>query len=147
MGYNLNNQLYASTVRIIACSDPSGFKMTAIRAARAARPFTSIRSEENKLLTDSIETLDEDAYITNLGTTGRSESRAIIIDDAAMDALAIGIDDVVDGFMQTVFSIHAIEDMCKRFTTKDGELNLELLKELNPDPQLLAELIEHSHTT
>lgn len=138
----MDNHLYACTIRIIACSLPSGFKMTAIRGARAPEPFASICSETNRSPT-STKTLNEDAYITNIGTDDRSASRLVILDDAAMRGLAIGIDDIVDGFIQTVFSIHAIDAMCKRLTTSDGELNLQLLKELNPDPQLLAELMSN----
>ncbi|KAG4067440.1 hypothetical protein HA402_009677 [Bradysia odoriphaga] len=90
VGYNLDNHLYACTVRIIASSGPCGFKMTAIRGARAPEPFAFVGSDNardpNSL--SSIETINEDAYITNIGTNSDSDSRAVTIDDAAIKGLA-----------------------------------------------------------
>lgn len=70
-----------------------------------------------------------------------TEQRVYCVDDDGMKSMGIGIDDVVDVFMQTVYCTLAIDNMCKKLTMEDGELNMQLLKELNPDPRLLAEVV------
>lgn len=145
MGYHLNGQMYAYTVRIIACDSPTGFKTIAICCARAPAPFAK-NGETAEIASDAllnkIKTVHEDdAYVSNIGTNPDSEQRSFYVDDAGMKGMGIGMDDVVDGFMQTVYSTLAIDNMCKKLTMEDGELNMQLLKELNPDPQLLAEVV------
>lgn len=117
--------------------------MTAIRGARAPKPFSYQNGIASETSPDIISSMNEDYYITNIGTSGHSQSRAIIADENVMKGLSIGFDDIVDGFIQTVYSIHALDDMCKKLTMKDGELNLQLLKELNPDSKLFSELINN----
>lgn len=137
--------MYAYSFRIVACNSPTGFKMITICCARAPAPFAkngeAAEIAPNALL-NKIRTVHEnDVYITNIGPNPNGEERSFYVDDAGMKGMGIGMDDVIDGFMQTVYSIHAIDNMCKKLTMEDGELNMQLLTELNPDPQLLAEVV------
>lgn len=136
--------MYAYSFRVLACNSPSGFKMITICCARAPAPFAK-HGETAEIapgLLNKITTVHEDdVYITNIGTKVDGEMRSFYLDDAGMKGMGVTMDDVIDGFMQTVYSIHALDNMCKKLTMENGELNLQLLQELNPDPQLLAEVV------
>ena len=66
------------------------------------------------------------------------------MDRKDFNILGIGIDDLIDAYIQTVLSVVAIDKMCKRLmrTNAEGqvEFDFELFETLNPDQALLDEL-------
>ncbi|XP_037025300.1 uncharacterized protein LOC119066766 [Bradysia coprophila] len=144
IGFHLDGQMYAYSVRIIACNSPSGFKMITICSARAPAPFAKDGETADIApgLLHKIKTVHEDdVYVTNIASNPDGELRSFYFDDAGVKGMGIGMDDVIDGFMQTVYCTHAIDNMCKKLIMENGELDVQLLRELNPDPQLLAEVV------
>ena len=88
--------------------------------------------------------------------------RLLLMDRKDFNQLGIGIDDLIDAYIQTVLSVIAIDKMCKRLM-KDNEkleapgggnqkdercpwfdekvFDFELFAALNPDKALLSEII------
>ena len=53
--------------------------------------------------------------------------------------LGLGVDDLIDAYVQTVLSVVAIDNMCQRLM-RDGDFDVDTFATLNPDPALLREL-------
>ncbi|CAG8566690.1 19180_t:CDS:1, partial [Racocetra fulgida] len=61
-------------------------------------------------------------------------------DQKEFDTTGLGIDDLIDAYVQTVLSIIAIDKMCQKLFV-NNEFNFELFRTLNPDDVLLNELL------
>ena len=59
--------------------------------------------------------------------------------------LGISIDDLIDGYVQTVLASIAIDKMCKRLMSS-GQFDSELFSSLNHDEALIDELMKGSST-
>ena len=63
-------------------------------------------------------------------------------------ARAPGIDELIEGYIQTVMSVIAIDKMVKRLSCADATFNMELFRTLNKDDALLQEIfrgLEHGY--
>jgi hypothetical protein len=74
----------------------------------------------------------------DLEWTTESE-RLLLMDMKDFNKLGVGIDDLIDAYVQTVLSAIAIDKMCSRLL-KGGKFDLGLFRSLNDDPALVAEL-------
>jgi hypothetical protein len=69
-------------------------------------------------------------------------NRLLLMDHRDFNALGLGLDDLVDAYVQTVLSVVAIDAMCQRLCPATGTgFDLPLFARLNPDPALLRELL------
>jgi len=66
--------------------------------------------------------------------------RLLIMDNNDFNILGVGIDDLIDAYIQTVLSIIAIDKMCIRLLDEENNFNFKLYKELNYDDALLEEI-------
>ena len=53
----------------------------------------------------------------------------------------MGIDDLIDAFVQSCLAVIAIDDQAAALLHPDGSFNLAAFAEINDDPALLAELM------
>ena len=67
--------------------------------------------------------------------------RLLLMDRKDFNTLGLGLDDLIEAYVQTVLATIAIDRMCKRLTNEDGSFNLELFRSLNDDPALLDEIM------
>ena len=71
--------------------------------------------------------------------------RLLLMDRKDFNILGIGVDDLIDAYIQTVLSVIAIDKMCKRLMKpqSDGSFvfDYELFESLNPDKALLDEIL------
>jgi hypothetical protein len=67
--------------------------------------------------------------------------RLLLMDRKDFNQLGIGIDDLIDAYIQTVLSVIAIDKLAKKLM-KNGEktFDFELFEALNPDKALLDEI-------
>jgi len=70
--------------------------------------------------------------------------RLLLMDRKDFNVLGIGIDDLIDAYVQTVLSVIAIDKMAQHLmkvkNSDKTEFNTELFAALNPDPALLKEI-------
>ena len=82
--------------------------------------------------------------VKNNGEWTTESQRLILMDRKDFNQLGIGIDDLIDAYIQTVLSVIAIDKLAARLM-KDGQDNssfdYELFEALNPDPALLEEIL------
>ncbi|CAG8489016.1 22412_t:CDS:2, partial [Racocetra persica] len=118
--------------------------------------YTITNSEELKEFFDTnhhyekfiVQSLVESAYGDSWNAFGTNVSvkldsswieeyeRVITVDQKEFDTTGLGIDDLIDAYVQTVLSIIAIDKMCQKLFV-NHEFNFELYRTLNPDDVLL----------
>ena len=119
----------------MVCSTPKGFYPCAIYARRAKAPLSSELPQNSW-----------DVLGTNLSIkTGENEwssdtSRLMLMDNKDFNSLGIGIDDLIEAYIQTILSIIAIDNMAKNLLNKKGMFRTKLFKSLDNDKSLIQEI-------
>jgi hypothetical protein len=68
-------------------------------------------------------------------------SRLILMDRKDFNQLGLGIDDLIDAYIQTVLAVIAIDKMAVKLMA-NGKFDYQLFESLNPDNVLLDEIKE-----
>ncbi|EIE85790.1 hypothetical protein RO3G_10500 [Rhizopus delemar RA 99-880] len=75
------------------------------------------------------------------GSWTTDTSRLILMDRKDFNQLGLGIDDLIDAYIQTVLAVIAIDRMAARLMA-DGNFDYQLFQSLNPDNALMDEIKE-----
>ncbi|KAI8377702.1 uncharacterized protein BYT42DRAFT_497281 [Radiomyces spectabilis] len=75
------------------------------------------------------------------GSWTTDTSRLILMDRKDFNQLGLGIDDLIDAYIQTVLAVIAIDRMSARLMA-NGKFDYQLFRSLNPDNALLREIQE-----
>lgn len=134
---NLKGNIYAADLRLMVGSSPTGFFPVAIYARRARLPLT----EKLVAGTHSWDMLGTNLSVKNADGSWETETeRLLLMDSKDFNKTGIGLDDLIEAYMQTVLSVTAIDGLASKLITPKGNFGLKLFQSLNPDPKLLAEL-------
>jgi hypothetical protein len=68
-------------------------------------------------------------------------NRLMLMDRKDFNALGVGIDDLIEAYIQTVLTITAIDKMSKTLINKKGTFRMKLFKSLDNDETLLKEIM------
>jgi hypothetical protein len=68
-------------------------------------------------------------------------SRLLLMDQFDFDQLGLGLDDLVEGYVQSLLSMIAIDQMAQLLVSSRGAFNKKLFKSLNNDTALLQEMM------
>lgn len=135
---NRKGEIYVSDLRMMVSATDRGFQPVAVYARRAHEP-----------LADRLEVGGPSSWNmlgTNLSIkTGHMSwdtetNRLLLMDRKDFNKLGIGIDELIDGYVQTVLATIAIDKMCCRLVRDDGSFNMDLFTSLNNDEVLLREI-------
>jgi len=63
------------------------------------------------------------------------------MDRRDFNKLGIGLDDLIEAYIQTVLSMIAIDKMCKTLVNSKGKFRKKLFESLNKDQNLLDEIM------
>ena len=63
------------------------------------------------------------------------------MDRKDFNSLGIGMDDLIEAYIQTVLSIVAIDKMAQTLTNQKGQFRFKLFKSLDNDASLLKEIL------
>jgi hypothetical protein len=74
------------------------------------------------------------------GTWGSDTSRLMLTDRRDFNKLGLGLDDLIEAYIQTVLSTIAIDKMAKALFNSKGRFRPKLFKSLNNDPVLIREI-------
>ena len=128
---------YVFDLRVMTCANKDGFRPLAIYGRRARDPLTAELGDQaswNMLGTNlSEKNLD--------GTWGSDTARLLLMDRRDFNSLGIGLDDLIEGFIQTALATIAIDEMAKSLTSKKGTFRAKLFGSLNDDPALRDEIL------
>ncbi|KAF9923541.1 hypothetical protein FBU30_006412 [Linnemannia zychae] len=142
---NKKNNTFVTDLRMMVAGNKQGFRPICIYARRARKPL--LRHLEEDLSTTSWEMLGTNLSVKSpTGEWSTEATRLLLMDRKDFNQLGLGVDDMIDAYIQTVLSVIAIDKMCQRLM-KDGaegqgqKFDMELFKALNPDSVLWQEIV------
>jgi hypothetical protein len=74
-------------------------------------------------------------------TWSTESERLIMMDTRDFATLGLGVDDLIDAFVQSCLAVIAIDDQAASLLNADGSFSLDKFAAVNDDPALLAELM------
>ncbi|OZJ04310.1 hypothetical protein BZG36_03166 [Bifiguratus adelaidae] len=133
---NKKNNTFVSDLRMMVTGSENGFRPVCLYGRKARLPLAG-ELDPNVAAWDMLGTnlsikLPEGGWTTDT-------SRLLLMDRKDFNTLGLGIDDLIDAYIQTVLAVIAIDRMAERLMA-DGKFNYELFRNLNPDEALLKEV-------
>ncbi len=135
---SVKQQSYVFDLRMMVSSSKQGFRPLAIYSRRAAEPLT-------KHIEKGIDS--KSMLITNLsikkpdGSWGSDESRLLLMDRKDFNRLGVSLDDLIEGYIQTVMAIISIDTMAQNLISSQKTFKRKLFSSLNDDQVLLDEIL------
>lgn len=131
------NQSYAADLRMMVHSTREGLKPLAIYARKARLPLID-QLEEGK---SSWDILGTNLSIKEADGSFTSDSnRLIMMDRKDFNKLGISVDDLIEGYIQSVLATIAIDKMAITLTNQKGRFKTRLFRSLNDDSMLVDEI-------
>lgn len=135
---NNRGETYVFDIRMMICSTVQGFRPVCVYSRKARKPLSNdIMNGESSW----------DMLGTNLsfrnesGDWSTDTNRLILMDRRDFNHLGMGLDDLIEAYIQTVLSTIAIDKMAQRLTNARGQFNANLFASLNDDPFLINEIL------
>lgn len=129
---------YVADIRMMISSTPEGLRPLCVYARRAARPLVDHLKEG----ADSWQMLGTNLSFKNPdGSWNSDTNRLVLMDRRDFNKLGLGLDDLIEAYIQTVLSMIAIDQMASTLMNKQGRFRMRLFKSLNDDPALLKEIL------
>lgn len=135
---NVRGETYVTDLRMMVSSTKNGIQPLCVYSRRAAKPLTDTLEAGN----DSWDMLGTNLSIKEgVNLWSSDTNRLLLMDRRDFNKLGIGLDDLIEAYIQTVLSTIAIDKMCKQLFNTKGKFKLKLFKSLNNDPTLINELV------
>ena len=126
---------------MMVCATNNGFKPVSIYSRRAEEALVdevkSGHSSWDMLGTNLSHKLESGEWTTDT-------HRLILMDRRDFNKLGLGLDDLIEAYIQTVLSTIAIDKMAKRLLDAKGRLKTKLFMSLNNDPALVNEFMKQA---
>lgn len=139
---NKKNQTFVADIRMMISSTQEGIKPICTYARKAKLPLVP-QIEEGMESWDMLG--------TNLsfkeGNEWKSDTnRLILMDVKDFNQLGIGLDDLIEAYIQSVLSMIAIDKMASNLVSKTGKFRFNLFESLNNDTVLMEEILKGNTT-
>ena len=133
---NKKGEIFVTDLRIMAGNSPQGFFPCAIYARRAKTPMTEkLPSNSWDVLgTNLSQKIGEDQWDSDT-------NRLLLMDRKDFNSLGFALDDLVEGYIQTILSIVAVDKMAQTLVKKNGGFKMKLFKSLDRDETLINEIM------
>lgn len=135
---NRKGEAYVADLRMMVSGGPEGFRPLVIYARRARTPLV------DELVPGSP---SWDILGTNLsikladGSFDSDHARLLLMDRKDFNTLGLGIDDLIEAYIQTVMATTAIDRMATALTSSKGKLKTKLFRSLDDDAVLAEEIM------
>ncbi|MFK7982925.1 MAG: hypothetical protein AB8G86_23300 [Saprospiraceae bacterium] len=134
---NAKGHTFVADIRMMVSSTPDGIKPLCTYARRSAKPLVDHIEDS----TDSWKMLGTNLSFKNPdGSWGSDTNRLVLMDRRDFNKLGVGLDDMIEAYIQTVLSMVAIDKMAQTLVNKNGKFRMRLFKSLNNDPGLINEI-------
>ncbi|MCA9693024.1 MAG: hypothetical protein KC636_25735, partial [Myxococcales bacterium] len=131
-------QIFAADLRCMVAWTSGGYRPVAIYARRARAPLSEKLTDE----VSSWDMLGTNLSIKNEdGSWGSDTNRLLLMDRRDFNKLGLGLDDLIEAFIQTVLSVTAIDRLARSLVTRKGRFRSKLFRSLNDDAALLREIV------
>jgi len=137
---NRKGETYVADLRMMIGATHTGFKPIVMYARRARKPL--IEELPPNAVVDSWAMLGTNLSVRkDDGNWTTEQKRLLSVDRKDFNRLGLGIDDLIDAYVQTILSAVAIDKMCVKLVDQDGLFNFSLFASLNEDSKLLQEIV------
>ena len=131
-------QTYVADIRLMVSSTEQGIRPLCIYSRRARDPLAlhlqkGVASWQMLGTNLSIK-LGENQWYSDT-------KRLMLMDRRDFNKLGLGLDDLIEAYVQTVLSTIAIDKMCRQLHNSKGKFRMKLFKSLNNDSTLLDEIL------
>nr|AWJ66325.1 hypothetical protein [uncultured bacterium] len=134
---NLKNQTFVADIRMMVSATEKGIQPLCAYARRAEKPLVDHLGEN----ANSWEMLGTNlSYKNSDGSWASDTNRLVLMDRRDFNKLGIGLDDLIEAYIQTVLSMVAIDKMAQTLLNKQGKFRMRLFKSLNDDQGLIDEI-------
>jgi hypothetical protein len=134
---NRHHQIFVADLRMMISGGEDGFRPLVTYARRARAPLSAqlggLPSWDMLGTNLSVKRAD--------GGWDSDTDRLLLMDRKDFNGLGIGIDELIEGYIQTVLSTLAIDRMAQSLVGTKGQLRMKLFRSLNDDDALLAEVL------
>lgn len=134
---NRKKEIYVADLRFMVGAGSNGFFPVALYARRARKPLTPTLDG----VTSSWDMLGTNLSVKEADGGWQTESqRLMLMDNRDFNRLGLGLDDLIEGYLQSVLSVTAIDQMAAQLVTQRNTFRPRLFRSLNPDPALVEEI-------
>lgn len=131
---------YVADIRMMVSSTEKGIRPLCTYARRSAAPLVDHIEDS----TDSWKMLGTNlSYKNPDGSWNSDTNRLVLMDRRDFNKLGVGLDDMIEAYIQTVLSMVAIDKMAQTLVNKNGKFRMRLFKSLNNDPGLINEIYKN----
>jgi len=136
---NAKGNTYVTDIRLMVSSTVDGIRPLCVYSRRSAQPLADTIDNGS----DSWSMLGTNLSIKEGENQWSSDTnRLMLMDRRDFNKLGIGLDDLLEAYIQTVLSTIAIDKMCKNLYNSKGKFRMRLFKSLNNDTTLLNEIMK-----
>mmetsp|Transcript_13002 Transcript_13002/g.20851 ORF Transcript_13002/g.20851 Transcript_13002/m.20851 type:complete len:500 (+) Transcript_13002:55-1554(+) len=140
---NRQGKSFCADLRLMICSTDKGFRVVSMYARRASVAL----SKEPPVGMESWSQLGTNlSKKLGLNKWGTDTRRLMLMDSRDFNRLGLGLDDLIDAYVQTVNAVSAIDDMACELM-KSGKFDRTLYESVNADQALLKEIIDEDKNT
>lgn len=136
---NSKLKIYVADLRMMIGAGPNGFFPVAIYARRAKSPLTN-QLEKGTTSWDMLGT--NLSYKDNEGNWKSDPNRLLLMDRKDFNKLGVGLDDLIEGYLQTILATIAIDKLSQGLVTKKGVFRQRHFQTMNPDANLVKEIVK-----
>jgi len=134
----IKGETFVIDLRMMVSSTRDGIKPLCTYSRRAEKPLVDSLEDSNDswpmLGTNLSVKLDENEW-------GSDTNRLMLMDRRDFNKLGLGLDDLIEAYIQTVLSTIAIDKMCGQLYNSKGKFRMKLFKSLNDDATLINEIM------
>ncbi|NND35450.1 MAG: hypothetical protein HKN76_22875 [Saprospiraceae bacterium] len=135
---NDRGHTFVADIRMMVSATQRGIRPICVYARRAASPLVDQLDPGVKswdMLGTNLSFLDKE------GKWQTETNRLVLTDRRDFNRLGLGLDDLIEGFIQTVLSTVAIDKLAQKLLNSKGGLKSRLFKSLDDDAALIREII------
>jgi len=134
------NEIYVADMRLMVTSGDKGFWPVGFYARKALKPL----SKELKGAEESWDMLGTNLSVKLGEDKWSSETnRLMLMDRKDFNILGVGIDELIDSYIQTVMATIAIDQMAQNLIGEKGGLKRKLFRSLNKDDSFIGEIYDY----
>jgi hypothetical protein len=130
--------IHVADLRMMVAAGPTGFRPVALYARRARAPLA-------EALTEGVNSWDmlgtNLSYKNDDGSFGTDPSRLLLMDQRDFNRVGVGLDGLIEAYVQTVLATVAIDRLAHRLHTQRGRFRRRLFGSMNADDALIGELL------
>ena len=137
---NRRGEIFVADLRVMVGVGPQGFFPVAIYARRSRTPLVDTLGPSSPPSWDMLG--------TNLslkspdGSWSSDTSRLLLMDRRDFNQVGVGLDDLIEGYLQTVLAVTAIDQMSQKLLTQKSVFRRRFFAQINPDEALVEEIVE-----